>query len=220
MLIVPAVLAEKREDFLLRLRQAESFAGYVQIDFMDGSFVPTKSIPPEDISEAKTPLSFELHLMARDPGAVMEKVHNPALKKVLFHVESRVDHLEFIAAMKDRGIQPGLAIKPDTPLDSCQDAAAAAGALLFLTVDPGSYGSPFRPEVLKKVSEARRIYPDKTIAVDGGLSLDNLKEVFDIGVDSACVGSRIFLRGDPAENYRTFLARLQEFEEARDREKI
>jgi len=84
--------------------------------------------------------------------------------------------------------------------------------ILFLTVDPGQYGSPFRPEVAEKVAEARNIFPDKLISVDGGISLDNLKIFYDIGVDFACVGSRIFLKGEPEENYRRFTDKIREFE--------
>ena len=85
--------------------------------------------------------------------------------------------------------------------------------LLFLTVDPGAYGSPFKVEVLKKIEEARRIFPNKVISVDGGVSLDNLKSFMYIGVDSVCVGRRIFLKGNPEENYRQFAKKLEECED-------
>ena len=77
MKIVPAVLAENADDFLLRLKQAESFAEYVQIDMMDGVFVPTISFPPERISNLITSLSFEIHLMVKHPSAYIAPLHNP-----------------------------------------------------------------------------------------------------------------------------------------------
>jgi ribulose-phosphate 3-epimerase len=210
MKIVPAILAENYEDFTLRIRQAETFTRYVQIDCMDGIFVPTKSIPPETIGSLNTSLSFELHLMVRDPSSFMDKVENKALKRVLFHFEAEVDHLGFMEALKGRGLSPGLAISPETQTEDFAEFAFHADTLLFLTVSPGRYGSAFRPEVLEKVADARRRFPGKLIAVDGGVSLDNLKSFVNIGVDYVCVGSRIFLDGEPAENYQRFMEKLDE----------
>lgn len=87
--------------------------------------------------------------------------------------------------------------------------------LLFLTVDPGYYGGTFQARVLKKIEEARKIFPDEVISVDGGVSLDNLSLFKDIGVDAVCVGSRIFLKGVPEENYMKFVDKAKELEEGR-----
>lgn len=212
MKIVPSILAEKFDDFLLRLKQAEKFAGYVQIDLMDGSFVETLSFPAEEINSVATPLSFEVHLMAADPLAVMSRIDHRGLKKVIFHFEAAADHASLINKIKERKLVPGIAIKPETPIDSFAAVVDRVDTILFLTVDPCCYGHPFKPEVLKKVSQARKIFPHKTIAVDGGVSIENLKTFSDIGVDYACVGSRIFLKGDPGENYRLFMEKLGEME--------
>jgi len=208
MKIVPAILADNREDFFMRLRQAESFADYVQIDVMDGSFVPSRSFSAETLNNTTTSLDFEVHLMVIDPYVLMENVHNRRLKKVIFHFESRVKHFDFIDQMKERGIAAGLAIKPETKTREFREVAEKVDTLLFLTVDPGRYGSSFKPEVLGKIEEARHIFRDKTIAVDGGVSLANLKSFVKLGVDYVCIGSRIFLTGNPEENYRAFLGAL------------
>lgn len=202
--IVPSILAETNDDFILRIRQAETFTRYVQIDCMDGFFVPTKSIPPETIGSLNTNLSFELHLMVRDPSAFMDKAANDGLKKVIFHFEADVDHLDFMESLKKRGFSTGLAINPETQTEQFAELAHHADTILFMTVTPGRYGSPFRADVLEKVAAARRRFPDKLVAVDGGVSLDNLKSFVDIGVDYACVGSRIFLDKEPAASYRRF----------------
>ena len=213
MKIVPAILAENYDDFIRRIGQAEAFAQYVQIDCMDGIFVPTKSISPETIGSLETSLSFELHLMVRDPSSFMGKVDNERLGRVIFHFEADVDHRGFMEVLRGRGLSPGLAVNPDTPVENFAELASFADPLLFLTVVPGRYGSSFRPEVLEKVAHARRLFPEKQIAVDGGVSLDNLRSFVDIGVDYACVGSRIFLGGDPAGNYRSFVEKLTQFDE-------
>jgi ribulose-phosphate 3-epimerase len=212
MKIVPSVLAENYEDFLLRIRQAESITDFVQIDLMDGVFVENKSFPPEKINGTNTSLSFEVHLMIQDPLRALKDINHPNVKRAIFHFESDVRPEDFISAAGERGIGTGLAVKPETGIDDFRDLAQAVDMILFLTVDPGQYGSPFRPEVAEKVAEARNIFPDKLISVDGGISLDNLKTFYDIGVDFACVGSRIFLKGEPEENYRRFTDKIREFE--------
>ncbi len=212
MKIVPAILAESFNDFILRLRQAESFAGYIQIDLMDGFFVPSNSFSAEKINSISTPLHFEIHLMVKHPLAFMSRISNPHLEKVIFHFESDVKHLDFINRIKENGIGAGMAINPETKISEFRDIARHVDTLLFLTVEPGQYGSPFKPEVVKKVAEARQFFSDKIISVDGGVSIENLRLFFDIGVDYVCVGSRIFLTGNPEENYKLFKKRLAELE--------
>lgn len=212
MKIVPAILAENYEDFLMRLRQAESFTDYVQIDLMDGSFVPFLSFPAENLNSVRTSLAFEVHLMVKHPFAYMSRIFNPSLKKVIFHFESDVKHLDFIDQMKKRGVDVGMAIKPETEINEFKEIAELADTLLFLTVDPCCYGNPFKPEVIEKIIKARHVLKNKIIAADGGVSLDNLKLFTEAGLDYACVGSRIFLKGNPAKNYELFLEKLAELE--------
>ncbi|MDI7258916.1 MAG: hypothetical protein QME90_03230 [Thermodesulfobacteriota bacterium] len=210
--IVPAILAENFEDCLKMIRQAESFTRYVQIDLMDGIFVPSRSFSGETINDINTTIFFEIHLMVQDPQSLMARIHHPHLKQVIFHFESNVRYLDFFRQMEERGISTGMALNPGTQINEFREMAEKVERLLFLAVDPGAYGSPFRPEVLKKIEESRRLFPHKRISVDGGISLDNLKLFRDIGVDSVCVGSRIFLKGVPEENYKQFVNKIKEME--------
>jgi ribulose-phosphate 3-epimerase len=150
--------------------------------------------------------------MVKHPSAFMSRINNPSLKKVIFHFESKVKHLDFINRIKENRIGAGMAINPETKISKFRDIAGHVDTLLFLTVDPGQYGSPFRPDVLKKIEESRQIFPDKIISVDGGVSIENLRLFFDLGVDYVCVGSRIFLKGNPEENYKLFKKKLAELE--------
>ena len=212
MKIVPSILADNTDDFLIRLRQAESFSDYVQIDLMDGIFVSSRSFPEEAINDIITPLSFELHLMVKNPSEFISRIDNPHLKKVLFHFESDVEHLNLINQIKQRGIAAGIAIKPETQIEEFRAVGEKVDTLLFLTVDPCCYGRPFKPEVLEKIEKARQIFKDKSIAADGGVSLDNLKLFLDAGVDYVCIGSRIFLSGNPEKNYGVFMKTLTQLE--------
>jgi len=210
MKIIPAILAETFEEFSLHMRQAEKFAGYVQIDIMDGIFVDTRSFEVEMIDRIVTELTFEVHLMVQDPLLALTHINNPSLKRAIFHAEASGDLSLFIEKARQRGMSVGMAVKPETPLGSFRDLAGYVDALLFLTVEPGRYGSPFKPEVLDKLKQARQEFPEKIVAADGGVSLDNLKLLYDAGVDQVCIGSRIFLHGNPEANYRMFTGRIRE----------
>lgn len=210
MMIVPAILTERENDFFFLVKQAETFTDYVQIDIMDGFFVPSRSFPVSALKRLKSDIEFEIHLMVKHPSAFMIQVDHPGLKKVIYHVESEVEHLDFITQLRKRGIGPGLAIKPDTPVDEFNRLAGHIDTLLFMTVDPGYYGSPFKPDVLRKIKETRSHFSNIIIGVDGGVSLDNLNSFIDAGVDYVCVGSRIFESDNPGENYRQFLKKVDD----------
>jgi ribulose-phosphate 3-epimerase len=213
MKIIPAILAENLDDFIVRMRQAELFTDYVQIDLMDGVFVPTsQGFHENKLNDIETSLSFEIHLMVKHPFAYMGRIFNPHLRKVIFHFESDVKHLEFIDQMKKRGLDVGMAIKPETEIKEFNEMAQHVNSLIFLTVDPCCYGNPFRPEVIDKIRKTRNIFKDKIISADGGASLENLPLFLEAGVDSVCVGSRIFLGGNPKENYIMFIKKLAELE--------
>jgi len=202
--IVPAILAESLDVFVTRLRRAEKFVHYIQIDIMDGKFVDTQSLDPEMLNHITITVPFEIHLMVEEPLKALMSIRNPSLRKAIFHVEAAGDPLEFIKRAEKRGLDVGLAIKPETPLDSFEDLAQHVDTLLFLTVDPGRYGSPFKSEVIQKLLSAQQSLSHKTIGVDGGVSFDNLPVLYDAHVDYVCIGSRIFLDGVPEENYKKF----------------
>lgn len=212
MKVVPSILSEDFDDFVRRVRLAESFTDYVQLDAMDGSFVDTRSFLPELISALITSISFEVHLMVKDPADIARQIHNPGLRKIIFHFESEVGHRDLADEIKGRGLLPGLAVRPETTLDMIGATAEHFDTLLFLTVHPGRYGGRFLPEIVPKVSAARAAFPEKTIGVDGGVSIDNIGRFYDIGVDYVCVGSRIFAGGRPKDAYERFMKRLYELQ--------
>jgi ribulose-phosphate 3-epimerase len=212
MKIVPAILAENFSTFMTRLRQAERFADYIQIDIMDGKFVDTRSFDPGLIDNALPTIPFEVHLMVDEPLQVLKEINSAYLRKAIFHVEAASDPMEFIKEARARGLNTGLAVRPETPLVSIEELAPRVDDLLFLTVDPGRYGSPFKHEVMEKLVSARQRFTHNTIGADGGVALDNLQAFYDAGLDYVCIGSRIFLGGEPEENYKMFNQYLVQLE--------
>lgn len=205
MRIVPAILTDNPQDLKRMLGQAEAFTDFVQIDFMDGDFVPSKSVTPEDLAEIEIRIGWEAHLMVKDPIDYLSSLNKKGLKRVLFHWEADPHPESIVLALRDLGLAVGLAINPETALSQFEDLVPHIDSVLFLSVHPGFYGSPFVEEVLEKVREFRSRFPSTVIGIDGGVALDNIQRLKSLKMDYACVGSRIFRHDDPSKSYEEFV---------------
>lgn len=209
MRILPAVLTDDPLDLERKLRQAESFTDAVQVDIMDGLFVPSRSISASDLAAVPNRLALETHLMVKEPENYLEGFRRAGAQRIVFHYESTATPEAVVRLARSLGVKVGIAINPDTPLNALTGLVRLVDSVLFLTVHPGFYGKEFIPGVLGKVRLFRREYPGVETGVDGGIKEANLKVVRESGADYACVGSAIFLDSDPAARFRS-LARLAE----------
>jgi len=209
MKIVPALLTDKVQNLELMLSQAETFIDFVQIDFMDGSFVPSKSIAADDLAGIRIHIGWEAHLMVQDPVYYLSSFDKHGLKRAIFHWEASPHPESIISDIRNLGLEVGLAVNPETSFSDFERVVDQIDAVLFLTVHPGFYGSPFIPEVLEKIEDFRSHFPSKLIGVDGGISLENIQKVRLSGADYACVGSRIFRHEDPRQSYEEFVRAIE-----------
>lgn len=200
--IVPAVLTDDPQALAKMLRQAETYADFVQVDIMDGRFVPSNSVTCRDLVAVSPRLRWEAHLMVRQPEGQLHCFARAGAEKIVFHVEATSSPLRIIKLVRHLGVKVGLAVNPETPLTTALSLADSVDSVLFLTVHPGFYGAKFLPEVLDKVIELRSRKPGLEIGVDGGMKEGNVAEVARTGVDFICVGSAILTQPDPAAAYR------------------
>jgi ribulose-phosphate 3-epimerase len=205
MKIVPAILTDNPQDLKRMLGQAETFTDFVQIDFMDGDFVPSKSIGPENLAKIEMRIGWEAHLMVKDPIHCVSLLNKEGLKRVIFHWEADPNPKSIVAAIRDLGLAVGLAVNPETALSRFEDLIPRIDSVLFLSVHPGFYGSPFVEDVLEKIREFRFRFPSVVIGIDGGVALDNIQRLKALNMDYACVGSRIFRHDDPRKSYEEFV---------------
>ncbi|MBU1366657.1 MAG: ribulose-phosphate 3-epimerase [Candidatus Omnitrophica bacterium] len=202
--IVPAILTDNRGELIKMLKTCAEFADYVQIDIMDGEFVPSKSVTLADLEGLKTPLKSEAHLMVRDPLPWLPIFKKIGSERVIFHFEIEQDFLKIIEKIRKEEFEVGIAVNPSTEIDDFKFLIDKIDTILFLSVNPGFYGAPFIPGVLEKIKRFKKIYPHKLTGVDGGVKLDNLKEVKMSGVDYICVGSAILKNKNPNQAYSNF----------------
>jgi ribulose-phosphate 3-epimerase len=204
--IVPAILTEDPSALKAMTSQARTFCDYVQFDIMDGEFVPSRSVSANDIAALRATLTWEAHLMVRRPEDYFADFKQAGAARVIFHYEATDKPIETIAAARAMGLGIGMAVNPDTNISDISPLIENIDSVLFMSVNPGFYGSPFIPAVLDSVAELRRRYPNIEIGMDGGISKNNIEAVARSGADYLCVGSAIFRQPDPAESYRKLVA--------------
>jgi ribulose-phosphate 3-epimerase len=200
--IVPAILANDAVSLEKFVHQAEKFTDFVQVDIMDGEFVPSHSISFKDIAPLKPKFKWEAHLMVQHPEDYLEGFKQAGAQKIIFHFEAKTNYVTTIKAIRKLKMRVGMAVNPKTSIKEFAPLAMLADSILFLSVEPGFYGAKFIPEVLDKIVKFRQTYPKTATGIDGGVKEENVREIAQTGVDNICVGSAIFNKPDPAAAYR------------------
>jgi len=190
--IVPAVLVKTAVELKQRVKEVEPFVNRVQIDIMDGEFVPNKTIQPEDMKDFKTNLMKEAHLMVNDNEKYVEDFLNLGFDMIIVHYESCKDIPGIIKKVKNRGKKIALAINPPTPLSAIKDYLDDLDMVLMMTVNPGFSGQGFDPSVLPKIRELRDMRKDLDIQVDGGIKVGTVRQAAEAGANIFASCSGIF----------------------------
>ena len=198
---VPAILTDDPIVLGQLVAQAESFTDFAQFDIMDGKFVPSTSVTGDDIISLRTRLAWEVHLMVVHPEQCLEDYQKAGARRIVFHYEATSSPDAVIRKIRDLGLEAGLAVNPETPIEAIAPFAAMLDGVLFMSVHPGYYGAKFLPEVMDKVKAFRKQYPRMEIGVDGGVSADTIPVIVPAGADVIYIGSAIFRQPDPDEAY-------------------
>jgi ribulose-phosphate 3-epimerase len=200
--IVPAVLTDNSDSLKKMLTQAVIYTNYVQIDIMDGRFVDSRSITCEDITGVPAALQWEAHLMVENPGQYFSSCRQAGAGKVVFHIEATgPSPLQVVIAARNLGLEVGIALNPETPVNSVLPLVDFVDSVLFLSVHPGYYGAQFIPAVLDKVKELRSLCPSLYLGIDGGIKAANIQAIAASGVNDIFIGSAIVLQPDPAQAF-------------------
>ncbi len=211
--IIPAIIPESREHLEETLILVSSFTHEVQIDIVDGSFVPFTSWPygeGEAIEELKPLIkdfNVEVDLMVEEPETVIESYLQAGVRKVVIHLESTTK-LEEIIAFKERyDFRLGLSINSDTDVHALIEVMASADYVQLMGIAHiGSQGQPFDTRVLTRITELLKINPNLLISIDGSVNLETLPQLYIAGARRFVAGSSILKAGDPKRAYETLRA--------------
>ena len=176
-----------------------STADWLQVDVMDGHFVPNLSFGSPVIKQLKTKLPLDIHLMVSNPRERIAEFIKVGAKHITFHAEavtSTADRLDLIEKIREGRAAAGIAINPGTPISAIKDVVGEVDLVLVMSVNPGFSGQAFIPEVLDKVRELRKAHPELMIQMDGGIDPVSAKECIKAGANNLVAASYIFSAQD------------------------
>lgn len=221
--IIPAVLPKSFDDLTEHLSLVRGLCRTVQIDVVDGQFAPNKTWPFLEresferirLQEETMPwweeFDFEIDLMVNDSKIASQEWVEAGASRVLIHVESPDDRGALMALQPLRDtygphVEVGLAISFTTPLEKLETLAELGTSIQLMGIGQiGFQGSTLEDGIYERIRQVKAKYPEHTIAVDGGVTLENAPRLLEAGAQRLVVGSHIF-EGDVAENIAAFKA--------------
>ncbi len=194
---IPAILVKTREELLEKINMVKGHVNIIQLDIMDGEFVPNKTVGLEDLHDLPQ-ASYEYHWMVNNPENYIEKTPGPHMH--LVHIETVTDFEKVIRAVRQAGGRIGLALNPDTPLESIMPYIGRVEEVLVMTVRPGFSGQKYIAEMEGKIKKLRQLYPNLDIEVDGGINPETIGHAFRSGANYLAAASAIYKDGRIKEN--------------------
>ena len=198
-ILAPSLLSADFADLGGEIKKIENNnAGAVDIDVMDGSFVPEITYGEPVIRSIRklTKLPFDVHLMVDKPELHVASFAEAGADWITFHFEATNHAHRIIQMIHEKGKKAGVAVCPGTSLSILSEILPCADIILVMTVNPGWGGQKIIPSCVEKVAELKKYREEHglnyRISVDGGINNDTLKSVIDAGTDIVVSGSCFF----------------------------
>ncbi len=210
--IAPSILSA---DFMRLAEQVQAVeaagADRVQIDVMDGRFVPNLTFGAATVRALRplTRLTLEVHLMVTPPEDFISLFAAAGADTLIFHQEATPHSHRCIQHVHGLGKSAGMALNPSTPAALLNELWDELQLVLVMTVNPGFGGQKFIPQTLKKIRSVRGIIEERglncEVEVDGGINVSTAALVTKAGANVLVAGSSIF---DPSDGVAAAYQRL------------
>jgi ribulose-phosphate 3-epimerase len=199
-LIAPSILAAdfaRLGDEVVNVLNAG--ADIVHFDVMDNHYVPNLTIGPlvcEALRNHGVTADIDVHLMVKPVDRIIPDFAKAGASYITFHPEAS-EHIDrTLGLIKEQGCKTGMVFNPSTPLSHLKYVLDKVDMILLMSVNPGFGGQSFIPATLDKLREARKIIDesgrDIRLEIDGGVKVDNIREIAAAGADTFVAGSAIF----------------------------
>ena len=204
MKIYPSLTSQIAEEVLEYVRALDPWCHGFHIDYMDGNFVPATMGNAELINEIRTITNKQLwiHCMANNPLPFIETLQLHPHDRISFHTEI-ADPESIIAYCKEHQLQASATLNPKTSMHTWARLLYTLHHVTIMSVEPGKSGQLFLESTWQKLQDlqALRIHQGYyfTIAVDGGVSKNNIVRLADYGVNEVAVCNSIFKKNDPVK---------------------
>ena len=194
--IIPAIMPESFNDLNEKYSRVRDFVNTVQIDVMDGEFVPSKDWPYVGGELEKIDFDFEVDLMVKNPEEVIESWVEAGAKRVIIHIES-TEKIEEAFLKIPSDVEVGIALNTTTPNEEIYPLIEKIDFVQFMGIAKIGYqGQEFDERVIEKIKDLREKYSRVIISVDGAVSLETAPRLIEDGANRLAVGSAIFKSKD------------------------
>ena len=202
------ILRLKDEIHFLEEEQTE----ILHVDLMDGTYVSNIAFGPNQIAAMKKASSmiFDVHMMLANPERHIDDVINTGAEMISVHYESTPHVHYIIQKIKKAGRKAGVVLNPGTPESVIEYLLDDIDYILLMTINPGQPGQTFIHKSLEKIRNTKKMISgrDIQIEVDGGVNLDNVKQVKEAVADLIVVGGALFNK-QPRESYQALKIAVQ-----------
>ncbi len=183
-------------------------ADWIHFDVMDNHYVPNLTFGPmvcealrkHAVKPDGSAATIDVHLMVQPVDALAQAFCRAGADMVTFHPEASAHVDRTLQLIKAEGKQAGLVFNPATPLDVLEWVIDKVDMVLIMSVNPGFGGQSFIPSALRKLQQARALIAksgrDIRLEIDGGVKVDNIRQIADAGADTFVAGSAIFGQPD------------------------
>jgi ribulose-phosphate 3-epimerase len=183
-------------------------ADWIHFDVMDNHYVPNLTFGPmicealrkHSVAADGRKVPIDVHLMVQPVDSLAQAFCKAGADLVSFHPDASTHVDRTLQLIKAEGCQAGLVFNPAESLEVLEWVIDKVDLILIMSVNPGFGGQSFIPSALKKVEQARKLIEasgrDIRLEVDGGIKVDNIRQVADAGADTFVAGSAIFGKPD------------------------
>lgn len=208
--ICPTITAENSHVYREQVERVQKFASRIHIDLMDGDFTKNKSV---EISTVWWPdeMLADIHLMFRNPEAELETLTKLRPHMVIVHAESNCDIPKFASVLREANIKTGVALFPETKVDSISYILPHVQQVLIFSGNLGHQGGSVADfSLLSKIAKIKQAHPFiEEIAWDGGISDKNATQLVEAGVQVLNAGGYIHTATSPERAYQLLCTEVQ-----------